>query len=188
MPQPTVIYYQSPPGSGGNDGALPTTYDPLWQYYVNLTQEQIAAFQAFPEDLVKYTAHRRWQWEISATSSDGLGPAQHYLTIPADGTAIAGMQVYADDRSQNKISYLFQGTTSGAFTHGPAGTTPFLARNGTYWLAHADITALYGYVMRWIQQSYVTAANLYDQINVSPPTVTSRAQVDAAFQAEMIVQ
>jgi hypothetical protein len=42
-------FFQSPPGSGGNDGAMPLAYEPLWQYFTNLTPAQIAAFQAMPE-------------------------------------------------------------------------------------------------------------------------------------------
>jgi hypothetical protein len=46
---PPVTKFESPIGSGGNDGATPTAYDPLWQYFTNLTPAQIAAFQAMPE-------------------------------------------------------------------------------------------------------------------------------------------
>ena len=51
-PPPSVkppLLYQSPPGSGGNDGALPTAYDPKWQFWTNLTPAQIEKFQSFPE-------------------------------------------------------------------------------------------------------------------------------------------
>jgi len=52
--------YQSPPGSGANDGALPKVYDPDWQLFVNLTPDQIRAFQNFPPDLQKYTLAQVW--------------------------------------------------------------------------------------------------------------------------------
>jgi hypothetical protein len=32
-----------------NDPSIPTVYDAKWQFYVDLTQEQIAAYQAMPE-------------------------------------------------------------------------------------------------------------------------------------------
>lgn len=32
-----------------NDPTIPTAYDPQWQFYVDLTPAQIAAYQAMPE-------------------------------------------------------------------------------------------------------------------------------------------
>jgi hypothetical protein len=46
---PPPLLYQSPSGSGSNDGALPTHYDPKWQLWTNLTKEQIEKFQSFPQ-------------------------------------------------------------------------------------------------------------------------------------------
>lgn len=48
-PQPKKIY----------DGpAIPSVYDPTWQYFTNLTKDQIAWFQAQPEwqNFVSYVA------------------------------------------------------------------------------------------------------------------------------------
>ena len=78
--------YQSPPGSGGNDGALPTTYDPAWQTYTNLTQAQIAAFAHFPQDLLIYAHQRRWEAQITILqpptlpTSQGIGQAVSAFT------------------------------------------------------------------------------------------------------------
>lgn len=47
-PQPITLF-QSPPNSNGNDGAAPLAYDRGWQYFTNLTPEQVAWFQAQPE-------------------------------------------------------------------------------------------------------------------------------------------
>lgn len=44
-----VTLFQSPPGSGGNDGAMPLSYDMRWQYFTNLTPDQIGWFKAQPE-------------------------------------------------------------------------------------------------------------------------------------------
>ncbi len=38
-------------------GAIPKQYDPAWQTYTDLSPEQIAAFQAFPEWAVKLADH-----------------------------------------------------------------------------------------------------------------------------------
>lgn len=47
-PQAPTIY-QSPPGSGGNDGAMPTAYNFNWQYFTNLTPAQITWFESQPD-------------------------------------------------------------------------------------------------------------------------------------------
>lgn len=38
-----------PPPPRHNDPSIPTVYDPQWQFYVDLTPDQIAAFQSMPE-------------------------------------------------------------------------------------------------------------------------------------------
>lgn len=47
-PQPITLF-ESPPGSGGNDGAMPTSYNFNWQFFTNLTTSQIAWFRAQPD-------------------------------------------------------------------------------------------------------------------------------------------
>lgn len=70
--------FQSPPGSGGNDGASPTTYDTGWQKYTNLTSNQIEAFQAFPQDLQYYATQKGWEFEQKGFSTSGINKT--YIT------------------------------------------------------------------------------------------------------------
>jgi hypothetical protein len=46
---PPPLLYESPAGSKGNDGALPSEYDTKWQLWTNLTKEQVEKFQSFPQ-------------------------------------------------------------------------------------------------------------------------------------------
>jgi hypothetical protein len=62
--------------------AVPVAYDPNWGKFTNLTKVQIAAFQAMPEDLVSYSATRRWQHEVR--TADSLKSAFKSETVPAD--------------------------------------------------------------------------------------------------------
>src|SRR5690242_10426132 len=108
----------------GLNGALPTVYDPNWQRYTDLSPAQIAAFQAFPQDLAKYIALRRWQTEIcSALPATGK---PNYITLPNDGSAVAGIQLVTDADSQRKIAALKQALDNGAVTE----PVLFVARNG----------------------------------------------------------
>src|SRR5262245_39551840 len=61
-------FYESPPGSGGNDGALPAQYIDKWHIYINLTQQQVVAFQSFPQDLMKYLRQRTSLAQISGVT------------------------------------------------------------------------------------------------------------------------
>jgi hypothetical protein len=168
-----------------SSGQIPTTYDPNWAFYNDpkLTPAQIAAFQAFPQDLTKYTGTRRWQKEICSTVPGVSYLTASFITIPSSASAdIAGLQITTDLVSQQKIAAVKQAFDNGTLT----GTMPFLAVNGVRNLSAADITALYGYVVRYVQATYVTAATLLAGINASPQTITTRAQVDAAFAAIVI--
>lgn len=66
--------YQSPPGSGSNDGALPTTYDAGWQKFTNLTSAQVEAFQSFPQWLQFYAKQKAWEMEQKGFSPAGIDP------------------------------------------------------------------------------------------------------------------
>jgi hypothetical protein len=143
--------------------AVPTSYDPSWQLFVNLTPAQIAAFQAFPQDLTKYVGIRRWQTEIAG------------ITLPT------GVRLATDQTSQSKIAALKQAIDNG--TVNSTGVFPFLALDGVHQLSAADITVLYGFVVRYVQATYVVAASLLAGVNAIPQTITTRAQVDAAFAA-----
>jgi hypothetical protein len=178
MPPPGII--------SSLNGALPTQYDPGWQSYTDLSVEQIAAFQAFPQDLTKYIGIRRWQTEINAWPA-GSKPA--YITLPtvAANPTISGMQLATDALSQQRIAALKQAIDNGAVAPSAIQRVPFLAVNGVYQLTASDVTALYSYVVRYVQATYSVAATLLAQVNATPQTLTTRAPVDAAFAA-IIVQ
>jgi hypothetical protein len=177
---------QFPSNISGLNGAIPTVYDPAWPTYVDLGPAQILAFQAFPQDLTNYVGNLRWWWEISSVPSDGSGPATSYLTIPAGHGTISGMQVQTDDRSKQLLAGLKQALDAGVLTIPPGGF-PFIARNGVYLLSAQDVTNLSGFVARWVQNTFMAAATLLQGINAIPQTITTRAQVVAAFKAAMIV-
>jgi hypothetical protein len=171
--------YQSPPNSGRNDGALPLVYDPGWNDWSNLTPQQTAAFQAFPQDLFFYIGVQRWQWETRGRNTPG--PPTSYITIPADGSAIAGIQLTMDDRSQNKISGLRQNIDNGVIMVFPF---PFIALNGVFMLSAADCRALHAYCVRYVQSTYAIAASLIAQVQGG--TLKTRAPIDAAFAAIVV--
>ncbi len=154
-------FYQSPPDSGNNDGALPKSYDPLWQGYTNLTQAQVAAFKSFPEDLAIHLKFRRWQAEIS-------------------GTTVGGIPLSTQDRDQLKIAALKQAFDTGALT----GTIPFFdAAGNVHVVDAAAATAIYNGVVAFVAQTFKTAAQLDAAVKAASPTITSRAQIDAAYAA-----
>lgn len=155
------LLYQSPPGSGGNDGVLPTVWDPLWANYDNLTLQQITAFQNMPPALLRYLAQMRWQAEIS-------------------GVTLNAIPLTTQDRDQQKIAGLKQAFDNGAIT----GTVAFSDAAGNTQIVDATATtAIYRGVVTFVQQTYATAASLKAAINATPPTVTTRVQIDQAFAA-----
>jgi hypothetical protein len=168
------------------NGAIPTVYDPKWPSYIDLSPAQIAAFQAFPQDLTNYVGNLRWWWEISSVPSDGSAGTTPYITIPAGHGTISGMQVMTDDRSKQLLAGLKQALDAGVLTVPPGGF-PFITGNGVYMLSAQDVTNLSGFVARWVQASFMTAATLLAGINAIPQTITTRAQVVAAFKAAMVV-
>jgi hypothetical protein len=152
--------YQSPLGSGGNDGVLPKTYDPAWQAYVNLTPAQIFAFQSFPKDLVKYASLQRWRAEIS-------------------GITIAGIPLTTQWSDQQKISALKQ-----AFDAGAISQVSFFDADGNVQSVNAAAaTAVFTGVVQFVQSTYNTLATLVAGINAATPTVTTRKQIDTAIAA-----
>jgi hypothetical protein len=170
---PTQFQYQSPPGSGSNDGALPQVWDPAWQKWASsLTQQQIAAFQAFPQDLIAYIAYSRWIWEVRGSSTPG--PPTPYITVPIQ----TGIQLLMDRERRGLIAEAKQAIDNGALVI--AGSTfPLLAFNGTYLISANDLTALYGYVVRYVASTFVIAGVLTAQVQGGQ--ITTRAPIDAAF-------
>lgn len=154
------ILYHSPPGSGGNDGALPTVYDPAWMRFTNLTPAQIVAFQGFPQDLLLYASTRRWLAEIS-------------------GTTVSGIPLNTQDRDQAKVSQLKQAFDAGVIA---GGTVSFSDATGNIQTVNAaTATALYAAIVAFVQSTYTTYANLFAGINAK--TITTRKQIDAAYAA-----
>lgn len=83
--------YQSPPGSGANDGKPPTAYDVGWQKYTNLNSEQIAAFQGFPQDLQFYATQKGWQLEQKGFSTSGINKSYIAAMRSAVDTLVAAI-------------------------------------------------------------------------------------------------
>jgi hypothetical protein len=161
MPLPPKIY-QSPPGSGGNDGALPTTYDINWPFYTNLTPDQVTAFQAFPQDLSAYCRTVRWNTENGA------------------GITSAGIPVMTTDRDQTKIAQI----QTGFLVTPSANIVQFHdAQGGVHALGQPQIKIMFTNIVTFVEKTFTTSQQTIAAINATPPTITTRAQVDAAFAA-----
>lgn len=72
----------------GLNGALPIAYDDKWQTYIDLSQEQIAAFQAFPEWGTKVAAHNAFLQ--SKNLAGGFSARQISGTLPV-AKPVAGL-------------------------------------------------------------------------------------------------
>lgn len=153
--------YQSPPGSKGNDGALPTSYDSTWQTYTNLTPAQVQWFYSQPQFLSgKYLPTRRWHAEISGT------------TVTINGATVS---LGTQDRDQNRISTLKQDLASGVLT-----TTTFRDLAGNWHQVDAAATAaIHATVAQFREQTYQLAAQL--DAGIKAGTITSPQQIDAAY-------
>ena len=150
-------FYESPAGSGKNDGHLPTVYVQGWNKFDNLTPAQVVAFQSFPPDLIDYAGQRRWLAEIS-------------------GVTVAGVPLTTNDRDQAKIGQLKQAFDNGALT----GTVAFSdAAGNTQTVDATAATAIYRGVVTFVQSTYSTYAQV--KAGVSSSTITTRKQIDAAY-------
>lgn len=139
--------------------AIPTTYDPLWPSYTNLTPAQILSFQSFPQDLIKYLMTRRWLAETS-------------------GITVGGIKLNTQLSDQQKIAALKQGFDNGAIT----GSVSFFDASGNVQSVNsATATALYNSIVSFVQSTYSTAATLQSGVNANPATVTTRKAIDAAY-------
>lgn len=147
----------------GLNGALPTKYDPLYRTYSDISAAQIAVFEAFPQDLIKYAGTRRWQKEIAGIMVNGMAVS----TAEADRSLLNGLAITAQRSPPDK-------------------TFSFTDNGVAYTLTSAQALALFDAVSGYIQACRSAEATLIAAINPTPPvqpTVTSRAQIDAAFAA-----
>jgi hypothetical protein len=162
---PIQNIYQSPAGSGGNDGAIPTVYVPGWGVYTNLTALQIAAFESFPQDLTNYASQRRWLAEISGTSVTYTPTGGTQVTIPLDTT----------DRSKTLLIGLRQAADDGAII-----ITSFADTAGNFHtLDLTGIKAVHQAVMGFVQALFMAQTQMAAGINAS--TISKRSQIDAAY-------
>lgn len=132
--------------------SIPTAYDPGWQTYTNLTQEQIAAFQSFPEDLLKYLALKRWQKGIS-------------------GTTWRGITIDTQDADISLIT-----TMAMAATRDPTGKFSFTQNGMAYSLTAAEVLNLFDTV----NASYQNLRNAEAQLikDIHDKKVTTRSHID----------
>ena len=108
-------------------------------------------------DLKYYTWDKRWSTE------------QHGITLTS------GMPIKTDDRAQAKINGLVI-----AATNDPTIATNFHAADDSYWpLDAAAINAMSAELQSFIDQCFATSKTTIDGIDGG--TITTRAQVDAAF-------
>jgi len=151
----------------GLNGQTPKEFMPEWQTFTDLSQEQIAAFQAMPEDLHKYIAAKRWQKEMTN------------ISIPdnAANKKLRGLQVAMSEVSQSKVAGLKQAIDAGVIS----GDVQFSALNGVRQLGAKDVGDLYAHVVKYVQESYAIAADLHQKVDAGK--IKGRAAVDAAFNA-----
>lgn len=149
-------FYESPPGSGNNDGALPSAFIPGWWTFKNLTADQVLAFQGFPQDLLQYLASRRQLAEWS-------------------GVTVAGIPLLTQDKDQAKVDQMMH-----AFDRGVITTQPFFDGVGNVHVVNAaQASMIYSAVVGFVSQTFVVAKQLFDGITATPPTITTRKQIDA---------
>jgi hypothetical protein len=140
--------------------AVPTTYDPLWGLFQNLTPSQVLAFQSFPQDLASYAAIKRWNKEFST------------FTVTIGGNTFP---VDMSDRGLSRVTMLKTGA---------AAIVNFYATDGNvYTLSAVQITQMLNAMNTRVQNTYSTLATLLNGINATPATITARSQIDAAFAA-----
>lgn len=122
-------------------------------------QDVLSAHGMFA-DLTSYAANARWAREVG-------------------GISVNGVPVATDDRSKQMI----MGARIAAQTD-PSFATPWVGADGTVvTLTAPQIIAISNAVLLHVQACFATFASLQAGITAAPPTVTTTAQVDAAFAA-----
>jgi hypothetical protein len=158
--------YQSPPGSGSNNGALPKVYDPNWQRYKNLTPAQVVAFQSFPQDLMKYAILRRWLTSLSGTTAS-VTPIGAFVPII--------IQLKTDGDSMRNTIAMRQAIDDGLIT-----TIPYADINNNPIMLDATNAKM---VHQAMAAFLANIFNAYAQIvrGINRSTITTRKQIDAIY-------
>lgn len=146
--------------------AIPTVWDPNWPNYVDLTTAQVAAFEAFPQDLIRYAGTIRWYYEIRSFPQSSSMP-NPYITV-------AGITVVTNTDNLTKITALaLDAQLNNADTYS-------ITVNGTVFNLNAtQAIALFNGVRAYVQQCRNIEAQMINGINAN--TITSRSQIDTAF-------
>jgi hypothetical protein len=110
--------------------------------------------------LMAYNANARWEKEMA-------------------GMKVKGHVMTTDRESQHMLA-----SQAGQASRDPSFTTEWKMQDGTFVVltaselitAHADVTAFIG-------RCFATESNVKDGIHAVPPTITTTAQIDAAYAA-----
>lgn len=163
-------FYQSPPGSGSNDGATPSVYNPKWQLFRNLSPNQIAWFSSQPQFLIFYAGDLRFKKEVGS-----LGPQ---LTV-------GGIPISTDDRTLSFINGLAIAATRDQ-QNNPSATYSFAANGQAYTITVVQALALFDGTRAYLHDIRATEAQMVSGINGA--TITSTAQIDAAYAGIVVVK
>lgn len=149
--------------------AVPTTYDPLWPTYTNLTPAQKLIFQSMPQALVVYSAQQcaaAIAVGISATFVPVAGQQAITVTLNTDVLSLvnaAGMRQGLDDNLITGASFMLNGV-------------PLT-------LDAAGIKTVHQTLVGYILTIHETETSIYAAVNAQTPTITTRKQIDAAIAA-----
>jgi hypothetical protein len=148
---------------------IPTQWIPNWYAFTNLTDDQITAYEAFPQDLVSYTSTVRNYYQARAFPQNMSPMPNPYITVNT-------VPIYPNDRVRGQLIQI-------ALSVMRAPTALYnLTINGTvYHLTSAQAAGLLDGLNSYDNQARTIEANTINGINATPPTITTRAQIDAAF-------
>ena len=144
----------------GLNGAIPTVYDPDWGTYTDLSPAQIAAFQAFPQDLMDYASVQRWQAEFSGTAVTYNSVLIPLTTDDRSKALVIGMRQAVDDALVTSVSFI-----------DASGNSHTLDVNG--------VKAVHGAIMTFVQTLF--AAQVGVNAAITGATITKRSQIDAIY-------
>lgn len=117
-----------------------------------------------PAQLASYAASRRWQKEVGGVSVDF-------------GGSIGNKPVMTDDRS--KLMIVGAATSAAQNT---SYTTNWKFADGTFaTIGATEISAMASAVAAHVASCFATEQTVDAQVAANPPTITTTAQVDAAF-------